>query len=189
MSRQIVFRYTCHGSNDRGSRTSQGCDSVAMPELINTYESRDVRLVPYRDPLAARSEIGAVERPFLMNANFVFPRPHPQSGLPRPRPARAAKWSSPSSLSNLASSRNSNALRASILDTALELGIGTNSLVTDWMFNNPLLEEPDDAVSLFYLFFIQVLLSCKLFSGTASVTLSHIAQRVNPRLSQIYHPC
>lgn len=85
-----------------------------------------------------------------MNANFVFPRP--QTGVPRPRPARAAKWSSPSPPSNLASSRDSNALRASILDTALELGIGNNSLVTDWMFNNPLMEEPEDAVSLCVVF-------------------------------------
>ena len=85
-----------------------------------------------------------------MNANFVFPR---SQGVPRPRPARAAKWSSPSSPpSNLASSRDSNSLRASILDTALELGIGTNSLVTDWVFNNPLLEEPEDAVSPFVIF-------------------------------------
>lgn len=81
-----------------------------------------------------------------MNANFVFPRPQPQA--PRPRPARAAKWSSSSSPSIQAASRDSNALRASILDTALELGIGTNSLVTDWMFNNPLIEEPENAVSL-----------------------------------------
>ena len=85
-----------------------------------------------------------------MNANFVFPRPQP--GVARPRPARAAKWSSPSPPSNLASSRDSNALRASILDTALELGVGSNPLVTDWMFNNPLMEEPEDAVSPFFIF-------------------------------------
>ena len=109
-------------------------------------ESRDVRLIL---PQALR-----VERPFcckLMNANFVFPRPQP--GLPRPRPARAAKWSSPPPSSNLAGSRDSNALRASILDTALELGIGSNSVVTNWMFSNPLMEEPEDAVSLLLFFF------------------------------------
>ena len=88
-----------------------------------------------------------------MNTNFVFPRPQP--GVARPRPARAAKWSSPppSSSSNLAGSRDSNALRASILDTALELGIGSSSVVTNWMFNNPLMEEPEDAVSLLLFFF------------------------------------
>ena len=84
-----------------------------------------------------------------MNANFVFPRPQP--GVPRPRPAQAAKWSPPPPPSNLASSRDSNALRASILDTALELGIGSNPLVTDWMFNNPVIEEPEDAVSIFII--------------------------------------
>ena len=101
-----------------------------------------------------------------MNANFVFPRPQP--GVARPRPARAAKWSSPSPPSNLASSRDSNALRASILDTALELGVGSNPLVTDWMFNNPLMEEPEDAVSPFVII-IKVLFSWKLYRDTASV--------------------
>ena len=119
-----------------------------------------------------------------MNANFVFPRP--QLGIPRPRPARAAKWSSSSPPpSNLAGSRDSNALRASILDTALELGIGSNSLVTDWMFNNPLMEEPEDAVSLLcsYKFYFRV------FSGTPSGP-SHTFLNVstNDALSQIFHP-
>lgn len=80
-----------------------------------------------------------------MNTNFVFPRPQP-SAL-RPRPAQAAKLSSSLSSPNLAGSRDSNALRASILDVALELGIGSNPLVTDWMFNNALQEE--DEVSFF----------------------------------------
>jgi hypothetical protein len=124
-----------------------------------------------------------------MNTNFVFPRP--QSGVSRPRPARAAKWSSPSAPSNLASSRNSNALRASILHTALELGIGTNSVVTDWMFSNPLMEEPEDAVSPFVIF-IQVLFrvnysralqmwpSCTLLSVSTQDGLSQISHPVEP---------
>ena len=111
-----------------------------------------------------------------MNTNFVFPRPQAQSGVPRPRPARAAKWSSPSPPSNLASSRNSNALRASILHTALELGIGTNSVVTDWMFSNPLVEEPEDTVSRFVIF-IQVLFRVNYSRATANVAQLHVCQR------------
>ena len=80
-----------------------------------------------------------------MNANFVFPR-LPPAAL-RPRPAQAAN-SSPS-LPDLAGTRDSNALRASILDIALELGIGSSPVVTDWMFNNVVEEEPEDEVSLF----------------------------------------
>ena len=41
-------------------------------------------------------------------------------------------------------SRDSNSLRASVLDAALELGIGSNSLVADWMFNNAVMEEEGD---------------------------------------------
>ncbi|KAF8811327.1 hypothetical protein BYT27DRAFT_7253035 [Phlegmacium glaucopus] len=72
-----------------------------------------------------------------MNPNFAFPRPQP--AVPRPALAAKSPWSP-----DLAGSRESNALRASILDTALELGIGGNSLVADWMFNNPLVEEPEE---------------------------------------------
>lgn len=42
------------------------------------------------------------------------------------------------------SQRNSNAVRASVLETALELGFTQNSTVADWIFNNPLSEEPED---------------------------------------------
>lgn len=77
-----------------------------------------------------------------MNANFAFPRP--QQAVPRPPPA----GKSSSSSADLAGSRESNALRASILDTALELGIGSNSLVADWMFNNPVLEETEEEESV-----------------------------------------
>lgn len=79
-----------------------------------------------------------------MNASFTFPRPQP----PVPRPAPVARLLSSQS-PDLAGSRESNALRASILDTALELGISSNSLVADWMFNNPLTEEIEEEVSLF----------------------------------------
>ncbi|KAG8215843.1 hypothetical protein J3R82DRAFT_7786 [Butyriboletus roseoflavus] len=42
------------------------------------------------------------------------------------------------------SQRNSNVVRASVLETALELGFGQNTTVADWIFNNPLLEEPEE---------------------------------------------
>lgn len=41
-------------------------------------------------------------------------------------------------------SRDSNAIRASVLETALELGIAQNPLVANWIFNSPLEEEPED---------------------------------------------
>lgn len=37
--------------------------------------------------------------------------------------------------------RDSNALRASVLDAALQLGLGTNKTVANWMFNDPIAEE------------------------------------------------
>ncbi|KAI6095016.1 hypothetical protein EDD16DRAFT_1721177 [Pisolithus croceorrhizus] len=40
--------------------------------------------------------------------------------------------------------RDSNAIRASVLQTALELGIAQNPLVANWIFNSPLEEEPED---------------------------------------------
>ncbi|KAF8900889.1 hypothetical protein CPB84DRAFT_1010943 [Gymnopilus junonius] len=70
-----------------------------------------------------------------MDTNFVFPRPQPAVARPtivgRSKPAQTI-------------SRESNALRASVLDAALELGIGTNPLVADWMFNNALKEEDEE---------------------------------------------
>ncbi|KAG9312655.1 hypothetical protein JVU11DRAFT_7071 [Chiua virens] len=42
------------------------------------------------------------------------------------------------------SQRSSNVVRASVLETALELGFGQNSTVADWIFNNPVSEEPED---------------------------------------------
>jgi hypothetical protein len=45
--------------------------------------------------------------------------------------------------------RDSNALRASVLETALEIGFGANSTVADWIFNNPIAEEeePEEVAS------------------------------------------
>ncbi|KAF9220598.1 hypothetical protein BS17DRAFT_308002 [Gyrodon lividus] len=42
------------------------------------------------------------------------------------------------------SNRNSNIVRASVLETALELGVAQNSTVANWIFNNPLAEEPEE---------------------------------------------
>ncbi|KAG6907295.1 hypothetical protein DXG01_009488 [Tephrocybe rancida] len=70
-----------------------------------------------------------------MDTTFTFPR-H-QVPIPRPAPVVATP---PSPTSN----RESNALRASVLDVALELGIGNNSTVTNWMFNNSLTEEEEE---------------------------------------------
>jgi len=58
----------------------------------------------------------------------------PQPRIPRPPRPGTGKGSN---------SRNSNALRASVLDVALELGIGSSSLVTNWMFDNSLQEEEE----------------------------------------------
>lgn len=77
-----------------------------------------------------------------MNTNFTFPRP--QAAIPRPRPVASPPTSSTSADPI---NRDSNALRASVLETALQLGIGSNSTVADWMFNNSL-EEVDEEVSL-----------------------------------------
>jgi hypothetical protein len=72
-----------------------------------------------------------------MIANFVFP---PQA--PTPRPQKQGDGT--------ASSRDSNSLRASVLDVALELGIGSNSLVADWMFNNAVQEEEEIEVRIYF---------------------------------------
>ncbi|KAL4071914.1 hypothetical protein J3A83DRAFT_4516096 [Scleroderma citrinum] len=40
--------------------------------------------------------------------------------------------------------RDSSAVRASVLQTALELGIAQNSTVANWIFNSPLKEEPEE---------------------------------------------
>lgn len=73
-----------------------------------------------------------------MNANFVFPA---QPSVPIARPPAARKQEENAS-------RDSSALRASVLDAALELGIGSSSLVADWMFNNVVDEEDENEVCL-----------------------------------------
>lgn len=67
----------------------------------------------------------------LMNPNYSFPRQG--APLPRTKPLITADTAN----------RTSNALRASVLDVALELGIGNNNTVTNWMFNNSLEEEDE----------------------------------------------
>lgn len=79
-----------------------------------------------------------------MDTNFTFPR-H-QAAIPRPRPTASSSTSPTGSAEPI--NRDSNALRASVLETALQLGIGNNSTVANWMFNNSL-EEVDEEVSLF----------------------------------------
>ena len=70
-----------------------------------------------------------LERTQTMNVPVL---PYPRA---RPRPAHKQVEGV---------SRDSNTLRASVLDAALELGIGSNSLVADWMFNNAVMEEEGD---------------------------------------------
>lgn len=73
-----------------------------------------------------------------MDASFQFPR------HTAPIPRTAPRVTTPSSSTN----RGSNALRASVLDAALELGIGQNSTVMNWMFNNSLTEEDEEVCTL-----------------------------------------
>ncbi|KAJ7106497.1 hypothetical protein C8R43DRAFT_209855 [Mycena crocata] len=68
-----------------------------------------------------------------MDANFTFPA-RPQAV---PRPAPAQPQAEPVQ-------RESNALRASVLDAALQLGLGANGTVANWMFNNTLEEEEEE---------------------------------------------
>lgn len=72
-----------------------------------------------------------------MDANFTFPPP--QRPIPRNAPTSTARQS-----------RESSALRASVLDVAMELGITNNSLVAAWMFDNSLKEENEDEVSFIH---------------------------------------
>ncbi|KAJ7841306.1 hypothetical protein B0H14DRAFT_1045960 [Mycena olivaceomarginata] len=68
-----------------------------------------------------------------MDTNFTFPaRPGP---VPRPQPVHT-----PSEPPN----RESNAIRASVLDAALQLGFGANGGLADWMSNNAVNEEEED---------------------------------------------
>ncbi|KAF8962875.1 hypothetical protein BDZ97DRAFT_1076161 [Flammula alnicola] len=73
-----------------------------------------------------------------MNAQFTFPPP--QAPTPRPGPGHKSGETAQTN------SRESNGLRASVLDAALELGLVSNPLVADWMFNNTLAEEDEGEV-------------------------------------------
>ncbi|KAF7295199.1 hypothetical protein MIND_01058700 [Mycena indigotica] len=68
-----------------------------------------------------------------MDPNFTFPRQRPQA-MPRPPPAEP-----PSEPVN----RESNALRASVLDAALQLGLGSSKMA-NWMLNNTLAEDEEE---------------------------------------------
>jgi hypothetical protein len=81
-----------------------------------------------------------------MNANFTFPRQ--RAPIPRPALAHTANHTTSSKAEPSDANRESNALRASVLDAALQLGIGHNSTVTNWMFNNTLEEEDEEVSSM-----------------------------------------
>ncbi|TFK19519.1 hypothetical protein FA15DRAFT_674365 [Coprinopsis marcescibilis] len=66
-----------------------------------------------------------------MEARYAFPVG--KAPIPRTRPVNTTP-----------NSRESNALRASVLDAAMELGITNNSVVAAWMFDNTLKEEEED---------------------------------------------
>lgn len=79
-----------------------------------------------------------------MDTRFVFPRPQaavarPVNAVPRP-PKQVAVTAQAEDAPN----RDSNALRASVLETALELGIGGNNSLANWMFTNTLAEEEEE---------------------------------------------
>jgi hypothetical protein len=76
----------------------------------------------------------------IMDPNFTFPR--------RPRPAPARRPVTDPHAGSAKTNRESNALRASVLDAALLLGVGTNSTVTNWIFNNTTQEEDEDEVEV-----------------------------------------
>lgn len=56
----------------------------------------------------------------------------------RPRAAHTGKVSI---------NRESSALRASVMDIAMEIGLGMNGAVTDWVYNNPINEEEEEPVT------------------------------------------
>lgn len=64
------------------------------------------------------------------NVDIAHARPRPRPQKPIPQDV----------------TRESSALRASVLDAALQLGLANNSAVADWMFNNPLKEEDEVCV-------------------------------------------
>ncbi|KAL1703082.1 hypothetical protein EV121DRAFT_281379 [Schizophyllum commune] len=79
-----------------------------------------------------------------MNSSFTFPPRAPPTMRPETTPPGNAGQQQ--SASNDAPSRDSNLVRASILDAALDLGYGSNSTVAKWMFENPLEEEDEESM-------------------------------------------
>ena len=109
-----------------------------------------------------------------MNPQFAFPPPAPVVRRPPP-PTRAVP--TPGSGSGLGASstlrsgsngaggggaRESNALRASVLDVALELGLVGGGGVGGWMFDNRVLEEGEEVG--FFRCFSFVFFSCSVSS-------------------------
>ena len=56
----------------------------------------------------------------------------PGAPFARPRAALGRK---------ISVNRQSNALRASVFDVAMQIGLGANGAVTDWVYNNSVSEE------------------------------------------------
>ena len=97
-----------------------------------------------------------------MDTKFTFPPP--QRPIPRNNPVKTA--------ASAGQTRESSALRASVLDVALELGItGDNSLAA-WMFDNSLKEEDEEEVSFFHSCFFYSS-SCNAVSLVGSPGTSH----------------
>ena len=107
-----------------------------------------------------------------MNPQFAFPPPAPVVRRPPP-PTRAVP--TPGSGSGLGAgstlrngnnggggARESNALRASVLDAALELGLVGGGGVGGWMFDNRVLEEGEEVG--FFRCFSFVFFSCSVSS-------------------------
>jgi hypothetical protein len=44
---------------------------------------------------------------------------------------------------NISIKRDSNALRASVLDVAMQIGMGVNGAVADWVYNNSVQEDEE----------------------------------------------
>ncbi|KAL1742975.1 hypothetical protein HDZ31DRAFT_41994 [Schizophyllum fasciatum] len=80
-----------------------------------------------------------------MNSNFTFPPRAPPSL--RTDTEKPGDMERPPSTSADAASRDSNLVRASILDAAMDLGFGSNATVAKWMFENQLEEEEEEAIS------------------------------------------
>jgi hypothetical protein len=59
------------------------------------------------------------------------------------RPRREPRLNNLTATPNADEKRDSNALRASVFETALEIGFGSNTTVANWIFNNPLTEEDE----------------------------------------------